>query len=101
MNAMSQHHMRARNSQAVELSNVSFPGFAFDHFTFAFVLRCMRMNHHAMLLCELRYFSQQFTRATDRKPRRKATTNAAVCLAVPFFDQRDRFINRGARIFVK
>src|SRR2546423_13275440 len=87
MNTMGQHHVGARDSQAVEISNVSFAGFALDDLTFALVLGCMRVNHHAMLLCELRHFAQQFVRATDRKTWRETATNAAARLTMPFLNQ--------------
>src|ERR1051325_4931679 len=61
----------------------------------------MRMDHHTASTRETRNSLEQFTRATDRKSRRKTITDTTTGAAVPLFEQRHCLVNRIVSLFLQ
>src|SRR5215510_11499663 len=89
MNAVGQGHVRASQTEAVEIRNISQAALLLDQLALGSVLRGVRMDHHPARTREDRNSLEQFTRTTDRKPRCETIANATTGAAVPLFEQRD------------
>src|SRR5712692_8420780 len=86
MNAVCENHVRTGYAERVQVSNIAHAGFSFDELAFVLVFGSMRVNHHAMFLCQLGNLTQQLPRAADREARCETTTNAPISCAVPFLN---------------
>src|ERR1051326_3692667 len=86
MNAMSQRDVSTSQTKTIEIRNVSQSTFLLDQLTLCSILRSMRMDYHTQRTRETRNSLEQFTRATDRKARRKTVTNATTSAAMPLFE---------------